>query len=96
MHYCSHTSTAKSLLVVRSGQQNFSKTRSLFSSSLFFALTTHYLCRERDSKGYMTFALSAIQRLDPYEADRDLNRLDGHVIRNQTGRIHVNLLKPKI
>ena len=62
----------------------------MFSSSLFSVSTTHYLCRERDSKGVITIPWSAIQRLHVSEADRWLNGVEGKAIRNHTGRTHVN------
>ena len=54
---------------------------------------THNLCRERDSKGVKAIAWSAIERLHLSEADRVLDRFEGQVCRDQTGRMHVNTLR---
>jgi hypothetical protein len=70
--------------------KTWSNTRSLFSSRLFSASATHYLCRERDSKVVKTIAWSAIERLHHSQEDRGLDALEGQVIKNHTGRMHVN------
>ena len=62
----------------------------MFSFRHFSVSTTHYLCRERDSKGVITIGWSAIQRLHPSQADHGLDRIEGQVVRNHTGRRYLN------